>query len=441
MPFVAYPNLSSVTLGAFRGQAVSDGLFWASNFRTAHSALAVKSCFSRMLENLERQKSAYLKAHGTPMSPSQNAHAIATMLALQSLYFEDSESEARPELNCAAYYASILPNSSTDPQILAQSLARSALARKSESGTAHSRSSYLKNVNEIGYAIGRDPTPEVAAICDELFVIQTQLARAGLPPQFVFVFNAAWELLDHLWASAANDVLGEGSVMEASFFPFSTTDLHVDCHTIQADMNCWALRRDSVHDGENKHYVGSNFGACHRDQRYSACHSAADGCPQSVNVWCAFNPSGANSCNGAMRVIPIHLDDYFYCPSNELHMDTATSLSFENSRARDAAVVLESMRGQACIWTPSLIHWGGSCSNDSTKEPRASIAVTFRSSDAPVSVFGAHDGAASTAPLGGPPPLLQEHLNNLHLKRRLAYVAKAILAYSHWHPGFPGVNL
>jgi hypothetical protein len=129
------------------------------------------------------------------------------MLALQSLYFEDSLSEARPELNCASFYASIPPTSSTDPQILADSLARSAFVRSCRAGSSsdHSRSAALS-----------DPTPEIAVICDELFVIQTQLASAGLPPQFVFVFNAAWELLDHLWASSATDVLGEGSVMEVS---------------------------------------------------------------------------------------------------------------------------------------------------------------------------------------------------------------------------------
>jgi hypothetical protein len=54
----------------------------------------------------------------------------------------------------------------------------------------------------------------VAAICDELCAIQALLAAAGLPPQFVFAFNAAWLLLDHLWHDAARDVLGDGSVME-----------------------------------------------------------------------------------------------------------------------------------------------------------------------------------------------------------------------------------
>ena len=39
------------------------------------------------------------------------------------------------------------------------------------------------------------------------------------------------------------------------------------------------------YDGARENYVGGNFGASHRDQRYSASHSAADGSPQSVNVW------------------------------------------------------------------------------------------------------------------------------------------------------------
>jgi hypothetical protein len=212
---------------------------------------------------------------------------------------------------------------------------------------------------------------------------------------------------------------------------------------MQADMNCWALRPDPAptHDGARECYVGGNFGASHRDQRYSASHSPADGSPQSVNVWCAFNPSGATRCNGAMRVIPIHSDDFFFSPSHDLHMDTATSLAFDNGRAHDAAVVLHAARGQTCMWSPSLIHWGGSCSHSSAHEPRSSIAVTFRSSDAPCSIFGALERTDSTPPSGGPTPLLRHQLHNLSLQKRLAFVAKGLLAYSHWHPGFPGLTL
>lgn len=206
-------------------------------------------------------------------------------------------------------------------------------------------------------------------------------------------------------------------------------------------MNCWALRRQNAEGDADTRYVGGNFGACHRDQRYSACHADSDGSLQSVNVWCAFNPSGATAGNGAMRVIPIDSDDFFYCPSHELHMDTAAATAFDNYRARDSHVVLETARGQPCMWTPSLIHWGAGCCASSPAEPRCSIAVTFRSSDAPTSVFGSYGRIASAAACEGPPPLLRADLKHIPLKRRLAYVAKALLAYSHWHPGFPGLDL
>jgi hypothetical protein len=209
----------------------------------------------------------------------------------------------------------------------------------------------------------------------------------------------------------------------------------------QADMNCWALRHETLADGVSAHYVGGNFGSSHRDQRYSACHSSADGSPQSLNVWCAFNPSGATRCNGAMRVIPIDSDDFFYSPSHDLHMDTATALSSDGGLALTSQVVLESARGQPCMWTPSLVHWGAPCCRDCPNEPRCSIAATFRSRHAPASVFGTYEAIGAAAASGGPPPLLRSQLDNISLTRRLAYVAKGLLAYSHWHPGFPGINL
>ena len=169
-----------------------------------------------MLENLERQRAAYLKAHGAPMTSAQDAHAVATMLALQSMYFEDSESAARPEVTCASFYASIAPNSSTDHHVLRDSLARAASARRrcADSAADSARSAAFTDISEVGYSIGSAPTADVAAICDELCAIQALLAAAGLPPQFVLAFNAAWLLLDYLWHGAARDVLGDGSVME-----------------------------------------------------------------------------------------------------------------------------------------------------------------------------------------------------------------------------------
>ena len=177
---------------------------------------------------------------------------------------------------------------------------------------------------------------------------------------------------------------------------------------------------------EQEAYVGGNFSASHRDQKYSSCHSD-DGTPTSVNLWFPFNASGATATNGAMRVLPIPHDDFFYSPAHPAHLNTKISVE---SAEDDAVQILECSSGTACMWSPALIHWGGGCEASAADEPRASIAVTFRHSAAPPSEFG-----ANPAPPSGPPPLVRADLNNLVLSRRLAYVAKGILAYSHWHPG------
>lgn len=244
------------------------------------------------------------------------------------------------------------------------------------------------------------------------------------------MFNEAWLLLEEHWASSAAGILGADSVMEA-------------------DMNVWSLRRPpppplgadaaaAAADGDvgeanaAEEYVGGNFSASHRDQKYSSCHSD-DGTPTSVNLWFPFNASGATATNGAMRVLPIPHDDFFYSPAHPAHMNTKISVE---SADDDAVQILACTSGTACMWSPALVHWGGGCEASSAAEPRASIAVTFRHSAAPPSEFG-----PNPAPPSGPPPLVRADLNNLVLSRRLAYVAKGILAYSHWHPGFPGIHL
>ncbi len=121
------------------------------------------------------------------------------------------------------------------------------------------------------------------------------------------------------------------------------------------------------------------------------------------------------------------------------------------------AAVLEAAAGAACLWVPSAVHWGGACAAAAPCEPRASFAATFRRAAAPRSRFGngggncdndgdddGNEGPGET-PAGetvaGPPPLRRAELRALPLSRRLAYASKALLAYSHWHPGFPGLDL
>jgi hypothetical protein len=122
-----------------------------------------------------------------------------------------------------------------------------------------------------------------------------------------------------------------------------------------------------------------------------------------------------------------------------MHMDTAAALAAGGGGGGCGGreVVLECAAGGACAWSPSLVHWGGACAADAAEEPRASIAATLRRADAPRSEFGS--GALRGA--AGPPPLERAALDALPLRKRLAYVAKGLLAYSHWAPGFPGVSI
>jgi hypothetical protein len=399
-----------------------------------------------MKDNLTRQQAAYVKLHGVPMPEAVQAHALSQMFALQSLFFEDhvDESEARREFYDPAWWHALVPGASTDSDELRVALlhasaervvpvvgvhvelltstADEAAAASGSSSTDSSSASFLVDsevishrLREEGYCIISSPSSAVAGLCRELARIQAALQAAALPPQFIFVFNAPWQLLAEHWVGPATAALGEDSIMEA-------------------DMNCWALRREPE-DGCDAPYVGANFGASHRDQTYAACHTA-EGAPTSVNLWTPFNESGAAIDNGAMRVLPCHADDFFFAPAHPLHLQTSASLAVAG--AAEAVATLTCTAGAACLWSPSLIHWGSSCKADAAAEPRQSLAVTFRAATAVRSQFGVCASSGDSTSAG---PMILADLSTLSLQRRLAYVAKGLLAYSHWHAGFPGVAL
>lgn len=386
-----------------------------------------------MKDNLARQQAAYAKLHnGEPMPQSMVKHAVKQMFALQSFLFEDDivESDALSKLYDVEYWHTLVPESSTDSSELRSALL-SRVMEDSDNNVASAStltpsSSVLSDDNAVssllreqGYCIL--PPANVAAstaiskLCKELICIQTALQAEGLPPQFIYVYNAPWQLLAEHWRGPATAALGKDSILEA-------------------DMNCWALRRRIFTPTVEVPYIGANFAASHRDQIYSACHDD-DGECTSVNLWTPFNVGGATSENGAMRVLPCTSDDFFYCPDHPLHFQTSASLDVEG--AAEAVVTLTCASGDACLWSPSLIHWGGSCNADATDEPRQSLAATFRSASAPRSQFGGGDSKAAA----GPGPMILADLNDLTLQRRLAYVAKGLLAYSHHFPGFPGLKL
>jgi hypothetical protein len=390
-----------------------------------------------MKDNMARQLAAYAKSHdGAAMPRSMQEHALTQMFALQSLLFEEcaDESDARRELYDPRYWHALVPGSSTDPDELRMVLTRTAtggvgvgagMDDPSSSASASSPPPFdtdevVRRLREEGYCV-LAPFPAavatVSALCAELARIQVALRSAALPPNFIFVYNAPWQLLHLHWIGPASAILGDDSIMEA-------------------DMNCWALRRDSGCDGAGAPYVGANFSLSHRDQSYSSCHDD-EGEPTSVNLWSPYNISGATAENGAMRVLPCGADDFFFSPNHPLHRTTSASLVVDG--AAEAVTTLTCEAGAACMWSPSLIHWGGGCNAGAVTEPRESLAVTFRAAAAPQSQFGISGDGDNTAVAAG--PMILSDLFELSLHRRLAYVAKGLLAYSHWHAGFPGLAL
>lgn len=376
------------------------------------------STLPEMRDNIARQKAVYLKTHGVEMSPSQNAHTLATMLQLQSFFYEDIPDTAAPvhRFLDPGFWSCVFPEGfSCDPLTLGASLLESSAARQPTPGPYNPSSTSMVSLTEQGFHLETPLEPKatrVRLLCAKLTLSLIELQKIGLPPPFLFVLDDFWLLLNEQW-DAADSVLGE-TVMEP-------------------DMNIWALLKSPPLNGG---YMGGNFSASHRDQKYSSCHSEGGGAPCSVNLWTSFNPSGAHATNGAMRVLPIADDDFFFSPDHPSHSETKKSLDGNEHKV----VILSAAAGVACMWVPSLIHYGGGCDVDSPLEPRSSMAVTFRQVGAARSEFGGGGGGSLSAPTAGPPPLTRSHLTHLTLTRRISYVAKALISFSHWHPGFPGFN-
>lgn len=235
---------------------------------------------------------------------------------------------------------------------------------------------------------------------------------------------------------------------------------------MESDLNCWSLQRvpRPEKDTEDMNrtttsYIGQSFNQSHRDMKYSNCHDLETEAFTSLNCWIPLNPIGATKKNGCMNVVPVEHDDFFYDYTHIYHMQTKKTLQFldDNNKEllKDNLEVLPYHRelvckaGDICTWIPSLIHWGGNCKHDCL-EPRISIAMTFRKSDAKQSVYGNvdHKSREDNSEVMGtsdqekePKPVQREDIFKLELSQRLAYVAKSILSYAHWYPGLPGLSL
>mmetsp|Transcript_119542 Transcript_119542/g.381441 ORF Transcript_119542/g.381441 Transcript_119542/m.381441 type:complete len:379 (-) Transcript_119542:33-1169(-) len=372
-----------------------------------------------MKDNLQRQKLAWQRLHGEPMPAAQARHTLMQMMELQTLYFEE---ESDSPVADPAFWARLA--AAAGLSVSEESLA-SRLGPLEEDVTPLENDDakhITEEFNEHGYTVVSTADAGVAEdLCAAVARGIDAVTAAGLPPVFVLVFDETWLLLSlQLRFLERSRVLGDSGV------------------EIRPDINCWRLRRplpaDEAQEPAVERRPGDNFPERHRDLRYDQCHDPETDAVTALSVWVAVNPSGATAGNGAMRCVPIDRDPLFYCADHPDHMSTGETVRGEPD-------VLEAPAGHACMWVPSLVHFGGNMRPDTVEEPRMSVAATFRAvprcgfnGDGVVGDPDADEGA-------GPPPVSKADLLRLPLNRRLAHAAKAVLAYSHWYPGLPGIDL
>jgi hypothetical protein len=363
------------------------------------------------IDYLYRMKAAHAAAHnGDPMPPATVRATMRKLLALQSLYFEDAE--AVSAYGDRGYWEALAGGE----------LHVTDTPRRVSGGTTSTVAA--GELGAEGYTIirgGAAPSGD-PAIFARLNRAAGALAAAGWPPAFLLVYDEVWQVL-HCAAESFASLLGD------------------ECW-LEPDLNVWALRPDppAPADATTAHpeiYIGKNFGSSHRDMRYDQCHDPDTGDFRSCNAWVPINPSGATRQNGCMSVVPITKDDFFFSPAHPNHMATAAAgLSYE-------PVHLVAAAGDICTWLPSCVHWGNPCQAGLAEEPRISIAATFRSNDAPRSAYGdiaPRTAAGISGDNDGPQPVQRRNLDQIGLSQRLSYAAKALLAFSHWYPGFPGLT-
>ena len=239
---------------------------------------------------------------------------------------------------------------------------------------------------------------DIAWLREAAFALRTR----GWPPAFVFVFDAAWRIVDRIFAPM-EAALGTGCAMDPSVF-------------------CWIARVAGFNgDGGPTAPVGGNFGMPHRDFTHLAS-TAADGSATVLSVWVPLCAVDAD--NGCMMVVPRQLDRHFEKRYAYAHMRPALKndadenmleVRFDLQAAR-ALAPLEA--GSIVAWRGNVIHWGTCCAPDAALPPRVSVGFNFLK--------------AGERLQSGAPTLSRADARALPLAGRLALIARSLLAYSPW---------
>jgi len=203
------------------------------------------------------------------------------------------------------------------------------------------------------------------------------LVETGVPPLFVYAYDAPWSL----GAALARDV----------------TEITGTSYELLADAWAFRIAVGPEHRGWRAH-------------RGSYARFSDRRAPDLVNAWVALTDADVD--NGCMHVVELD-DDAGYRSSELARLDDAATLA--------RAKALPARAGTALAWNANVLHWGGS-SSERARAPRTSITFTLRRADRP---------EASTTPT--------VDLARLDFRARLDLVADQILAYGDLERGFPAV--
>jgi len=146
-----------------------------------------------------------------------------------------------------------------------------------------------------------------------------RLLALGYPPAFIFMFDAAWAVLDQVWG-AMRALLGDDCELDPSVFCWvARVGNGAADGGAQRTGQCGAGEEGG--GGDDRAPAGANFGMPHRD--FTFLDSVGpDGEPRLLSAWLPLTP--VTPANGCIMVVPRPLDRHFSKRWAYAHMRPAT---------------------------------------------------------------------------------------------------------------------
>lgn len=218
-----------------------------------------------------------------------------------------------------------------------------------------------------------DSRPEDSGRLKLLDRLIDELEAAGLPSQFMLVFDEVWELVNAV-SRALEPVYGLRNVMD--FYVFN----------VKPGKHGWSL---------------------HRDRPEGQVGFKDDGLPEYTTVWVAL--TDANPTTSCIYILPAHADpEYKTMSGSKLDMPVVT-FALPHVRA------LPVERGTVLTWSHRALHWGSACPESA---PHARKTLTF----------------AMASPSYEQPYIDVAPGQLPEFEQRLALVAYTLISYHHSQP-------